>query len=269
MIKLKITEVDKETKKSKKDYILPIASAGIGLGLTCFLMHTGVIDYNNLASLDGIENAIRNITIDNPTFREAPRILAEAIDKVGIQGFILAEKSLSLAGKVIKPIKDSEKFKNSKINHTIQKIKKFGGKNEIEEGEEKTSKAFVGLAKGALGIGAKAFLIATNRMDYSGVFNWDKLPHKLAVIADAAKNIDMNKAIIGIDAIKSVGSFVKGRIEEKKEGNIPLINFKAILHNIGEQMKNTGKFPTTRTLQSIGREMVTPSLEMEANKGGR
>ena len=73
----------------------------------------------------------------------------------------------------------------------------------------------------------------------------------------------------GIYDIKSVRRFVKGRIEEKKEGNIPLINFKAILHNIGEQMKNTGKFPTTRTLQSIGREMVTPSLEMEANKGGR
>lgn len=47
VIILKITEVDKETKKSKKDYILPIASAGIGLGLTCFLMQTGVVIYNN------------------------------------------------------------------------------------------------------------------------------------------------------------------------------------------------------------------------------
>ena len=82
----------------------------------------------------------------------------------------------------------------------------------------------------------------------------------------------MNKVLIGIDAVKSVGSFVKGRSEEKKEGNIPLINFKGILHNIGESMKNTAKFPTTRTLQSIGRKMETPGFEMgEAarNKGER
>lgn len=36
--KMKIKEIDKETKKSKMKHILPIASAGIGLGVTCYLM---------------------------------------------------------------------------------------------------------------------------------------------------------------------------------------------------------------------------------------
>ena len=61
MIKLKITEVDKETKKSKKDYILPIASAGIGLGLTCFLMHTGVVNYNNFIDFSILDKIINEI----------------------------------------------------------------------------------------------------------------------------------------------------------------------------------------------------------------
>lgn len=280
VINLKITEVDKETKKSKRDYILPIASAGIGLGLTCFLIKTGVVNYNNLIDLDTVGKAINNI----PVLNSLPRyinmltktpMIKDVLDTVGFQEIILASKSLELAKEVAKPIKDSEKFKNSRIHHTIQKIEKISGKEEKQTEEDdkyKTSKAGLNLAKSALGIGAKVFLIATHQIDYNAVFDFSKLPHKFAVIADAAKNIDMNKVLVGIDTVKSVGSFVKGRIAEKKEGNVPLINFKGILHNIGESMKNTVKFPTTKTLQSIGKEMETPSLSMEAfasDKGER
>lgn len=278
VINLKITEVDKETKKSKKEYILPIASAGIGLGLTCFLMKTGVVNYNNFIDLDTVGKAIDNIPVFNllPGYTDMVMKMTKGVlDTVGLQGIILASKSLNLAKEVIQPIKDSERFKNSKIHHVIQNVKKMDGKAEKETEQDdkyKSSKAFLNLAKNALGIGARTFLIMTHQIDYNAVFDFSKLPHKFAKIADAAKNIDMNKVLIGIDAVKSVGSFAKERIAEKKEGNIPLINFKGILHNIGESMKNTSKFPTIRTLQSIGREMETPSLEMEAparNKGER
>ena len=278
VIILKITEVDKETKKSKKDYILPIASAGIGLGLTCFLMQTGVVNYNNFIDLDTVGKAIDNIPVLNslPGYTDMVlKITKGVLDTVGLQGIILASKSLNLAKEVIQPIKDSEKFKNSKIHHVIQNVKKMGGKEEKETEQDdkyKSSKAFLNLAKNALGIGARTFLIATHQIDYNAVFDFSKLPHKFAKIADVAKNIDMNKVLIGIDTVKSVGSFVKGRISEKKEGNIPLVNFKGILHNIGESMKNTAKFPTIKTLQSIGKEMEAPSIEMEAsarNKGER
>lgn len=271
VIDLKITEVDKGTKKSKKDYILPIASSGIGLGLTCFLMKTGVVDYNNIINLDIVGKAIDNIPVLNtlPGYTDMVMKMAKGVlDTVGIQGIILASKSLNLAKEVVQPIKDSEKFKNSKIYHSIQKIEKMGGKGEKETDQEdkyKSSKAFINLAKSALGIGARTFLIATHQIDYNAVFDFSKLPHKFLAIADVAKNIDMNKVFIGIDAVKSFGSFVKGRIAEKKEGKIPLINFKGILHNIGESIKNTAKFPTTKTLKSIGREMATPSLQTEAS----
>ena len=276
VIDLKITEVNKETKKSKKEYILPIASAGIGLGLTCFLMQTGVVNYNNFIDLDTVGKAIDNIPVLNslPGYTDMVLKMTKGVlDTVGLQGIILASKSLNLAKEVVQPIKDSEKFKNSKIHHVIQNVKKMGGKEETEteteqDDKNKSSKAFLNLAKSALGIGARTFLIATHQIDYNAVFDFSKLPHKFAKIADVAKNIDMNKVLIGIDAVKSVGSFVKGRSEEKKEGNIPLINFKGILHNIGESMKNTAKFPTTRTLKSIGREMEAPSHEME-NNGAR
>lgn len=269
VMNLKITGVDKETKKSKKDYILPIASAGIGLGLTCFLMKTGVISYNNFIDIDTVEKALNNIPGLNtfPGYTDMVIKIAKGVlDTIGLQGVILASKSLNLAKEIIQPIKDSEKYKSSKMHHTIKKVEKMCGKKEKTESKNKTSNAFLNLAKAGLGIGAKLFFISTHQIDYNAVFDFSKLPHKFVSIANAAKNIDMNKILIGIDTVKSVGNFVKERISEKREGNTPLINFKGILHNIGESLKNATKFPTTRTLQNIGREMQSPIFEIEPSE---
>lgn len=125
--KMKIKEIDKETKKSKMKHILPIASAGIGLGVTCYLMQTGVLNYDNLISFNTVESTLKGIPVISnlPVIEQgidmSLKLAKGIIDTVGIQGIILAEKSLKLATEVIKPIKDSEKFQNSKIYHKIKK----------------------------------------------------------------------------------------------------------------------------------------------------
>lgn len=268
--KMKIKEIDKETKKSKMKHILPIASAGIGLGVTCYLMQTGVLNYDNLISFNTVESTLKGIPVISnlPVIEQridmSLKLAKGIIDTVGIQGIILAEKSLKLATEVIKPIKDSEKFQNSKIYHKIKKVEKAAGIEEkTDEGKEKpkTSQAVLNLARNALGIGAKAFLIGTHQIDYNAVFNFDKLPHKLSVIADVAKDVDLNKVLIGIDSIKSVKDFAKERIAEKKQGDIPLINFKEILHNVSESIKSKGQFPRMMLIKNVGKEMSVPKLE--------
>ena len=242
--KMKIKEIDKETKKSKMKHILPIASAGIGLGVTCYLMQTGVLNYDNLISFNTVESTLKGIPVISnlPVIEQgidmSLKLAKGIIDTVGIQGIILAEKSLKLATEVIKPIKDSEKFQNSKIYHKIKKVEKAAGIEEkTDEGKEKpkTSQAVLNLARNALGIGAKAFLIGTHQIDY--------------------------KVLIGIDSIKSVKDFAKERIAEKKQGDIPLINFKEILHNVSESIKSKGQFPRMMLIKNVGKEMSVPKLE--------
>lgn len=258
---MKIKEVDKESKNTKAKHILPIASAGLGLGLTCFFMQIGVINYDNLVNFEAAEDLVRNIpVIGNLPFVDMEMNIVEGVIKnIGVQGIVLAGQSLKLAGAIAKPIKESDRVKNSKIYYKIKKIEKAVGiEDKSEEGEKqkpKTSKAVINLAKNALGIGAKIFLIATQQIDLNAVFDFSKLPHKLSTIAEVAKNVDMNKVLIGIDSVKSIGSFIKERRAEKKQGNIPLLNFKEILHMIGKSMQDKGKFPTIMSLKDTGKEM--------------
>ena len=93
--KMKIKEIDKETKKSKMKHILPIASAGIGLGVTCYLMQTGVLNYDNLISFNTVESTLKGIPVISnlPVIEQgidmSLKLAKGIIDTVGIQGIIL------------------------------------------------------------------------------------------------------------------------------------------------------------------------------------
>ena len=110
------------------------------------------------------------------------------------------------------------------------------------------------------------FLIATNRIDYNAMLDFNNLPHKFAKIADYAKNIDMNKVAIGIESIKKIGDFIKTRKEEKVQNNLQGVNFKTILHKTGEKMKKS-KFPTLTKLKNIDKQMQISNLEITQDNG--
>lgn len=278
VISLKITEVDKETKKSKKDYILPIAMAGLGFGATCLLMKTGVINYNNLLDMNSVNDVIETVqqNINNiPTSRILKslanfpfEVIKGTINTLGIQGLMVIQKSYGLVKEVAKPIKDSEKFQNSKFHHIIKKIEKMGKVNtkKSNEGAHVLPESLKKLAKNSLSIGGMVFLIATNRIDYNAMLDFNNLPHKFAKIADYAKNIDMNKVAIGIESIKKIGDFIKTRKEEKVQNNLQGVNFKTILHKTGEKMKKS-EFPTLTKLKNIDKQMQISNLEITHDNG--
>ena len=122
------------------------------------------------------------------------------------------------------------------------------------------------LAKNSLSIGGMVFLIATNRIDYNAMLDFNNLPHKFAKIADYAKNIDMNKVAIGIESIKKIGDFIKTRKEEKVQNNLQGVNFKTILHKTGEKMKKS-EFPTLTKLKNIDKQMQISNLEITHDNG--
>lgn len=115
--KMKIKEIDKETKKSKMKHILPIASAGIGLGVTCYLMQTGVLNYDNLISFNTVESTLKGIPVISnlPVIEQgidmSLKLAKGIIDTVGIQGIILAEKWIDIGsgrGGIINPLQIKE-----------------------------------------------------------------------------------------------------------------------------------------------------------------
>lgn len=65
MINLKITRIDKNNQKEGIKHILPIVQSGLALGLTVYLMRTGVLDYNKLVDMDNIKNMVSSIPMIN------------------------------------------------------------------------------------------------------------------------------------------------------------------------------------------------------------
>ena len=243
---MKIKNIDKETKNDKKKYLLPIAKAGLSLGLTVALIKTGAIDYDAMLNWDNVSDVLNNLNIDKlpgVDINFICNLVKAGVTTFGMNTIIVASKGLNFTKEVIKPIVESDKVQN---NSTVLKIKEvFKGKS--KEKEPKKPKALVNLAKSGLSLGFKAYMIASGQIDYNSVYDFTKLPHKFAQIAKFAQSIDLNKLKMGMDALKIVPEFLSERKQEKKEGMslIPKISFKDIFSKISRQ------FPISTTVTDL------------------
>lgn len=236
---MKITSIDKNNSKEKMKYIAPIVQSGVALGLTVYLIRTGVLNYNNLVNMDQVKNMVNNIPMPNfPLIGKSPAELSvglveEIVDTIGIQGIMLANKSFNLAKDISKPILENDKVKNNPVVCKIKEITK-GKQNKDKEDGPKLSSPFLNLIRGGLSIGAKAYLMATNQIDYNLTYHLEKLPHKLHVISDFLKDVDLNKLKIGIESLKTIKDFA---IESKREDIVktPKMNFEGIIKKISRE----------------------------------
>lgn len=243
---MKIKNIDKETKNTQKKYLWPIAKAALGLGLTTVLIKTGAIDYDAMLNWENVSDVFNNMNIgDLPglDINTIYSLVKTGITTFGMNTIMIASKGLNLAKEVLKPIVENEKVQN---NPTILKIKEvFKGKN--KDKDPKKPKALVNLAKSGLSLGFKAYMIASGQIDYNSVYDFTKLPHKFAKIAQIAENIDLNKLKLGIETLKILPKFIAERKQEKKEG-VPLISkisFKDIFAKISKE------FPTSTRVTDL------------------
>lgn len=230
---MKIKNIDRETKNSKKKYLVPIAKAALGLGITTVLIKTGMKDYDAMLNWESLSDMINNISIDNPLgldINTAYNLVKTVVTTFGMNTIMIASKGLNFTKEVIKPIVESERVQN---NPTVLKIKEvLKGKN--KKNNEKQPKALVNLAKSSLALGFKAYLILTGQIDYNSVYDLTQLPHKFVNIARIAENIDLNKLKMGMETLKILPKFVSERKQEKKDGAslIPKLTFKDIFTKI-------------------------------------
>lgn len=275
---MKIINIDKKQKESKMKYILPIVKSGVALGLTCYLVQTGVLEYNNLVNLDNMREVFNNVPLINSTFLlgKSPvdisvGLTEQVINTIGIQGIVLASKSFNFAKSLSTPILQNDKVKNSTTVHKIKSVLKGKDYEKKEQEKEnktrKSPKALKGLIRKGLSIGAMAYLIATHQIDYNMVYNKcsEVLPHK---ISDMINHIDFNKIKLGVSSLSGIKSFLMQRHIEKEEG-LPLvqsINFKGIIKKISKE----NVLPTFSSFKSTEETFLSLSncetLENEQNE---
>lgn len=250
---IKTEKLNNDNNFKKLKYIVPIVQSGVGLGLTCFLVSTGVINYENLINFDIIKdsfnNPMYNFLFNN--FINPVELVEKIINTVGMTGIVLSLKSFGFGKKLSKPFIESDNFKK---NPTVYKIKKIFKKQENKETDNKTSsKALRKLMKTGLGIAFKVFLICTNNINYNEIFNWDNLPHKLSSIAEVSKKLDFNIIKPLLSSLGATSLFFIERKDEKKEG-IPLsINFKEL---ITKKINKILKFFSLSDLKNVNEELV-------------
>lgn len=244
---MKIKNIDKETKNNKNKYLIPIAKAGLSLGLTTALITSGVIDYDSLLNWESVSDMVNNMnmgSLPGLDINTIYNLVKTGITTLGLNTIIIATKGFNLTKEVLKPIAENEKVKN---NPTVLKIKEiFKGKNHDDK-EPKKPKALVNLAQNALSLGFKAYMIASGQIDYNSVYDFTNLPHKFAKIAQIAENIDLNKLKIGIESLKILPEFISERKQEKEDGMplIPKITFKDIFEKISKE------FPTSTRVADL------------------
>lgn len=227
-----IKNVDKEQKKSKLKTILPIASSGLALGLTAYLMQQGVIQYDDVLNLgNGNLDKITQICQNLPFLRNFdPNTIAKTISgdasKVGITAYALYPKIVSLGTSIVKPIIESDKVQNSKLFKKIKKVNK-----DLENDPNLIYKPKIAgidsrphpIRKG-LELGASAFLIANNILNFNNVYDFSNLPHKFANIAEIASKIDFNKLVLGSKGVGVIREII-GKVKEKRNNRENIAEF--------------------------------------------
>lgn len=262
---MKIKNIDKETKNTKMKYLLPIAKAGLSLGLTAALINTGIVDYDAMLNWEKMSDIVNNMN-----FMKLPGVdiniiyglLKTGVTTFGMNTLIVAGKGLTLTKEVIKPIVENEKVQN---NPTVLKIKEvFKGKNkDNDNNSKKQPKALVNLAQGGLALGFKTYMIATGQIDYNSAYDLTKLPHKFVGIAQVAEKMDLNKVKIGMEALKIAPKFISERKQEKEEGIpiIPKITFKDILSKISKEFPTSTKLTDLAYATNMDTKLQTNQIE--------
>ena len=273
MKNLKITRIDKNNQKKGIKHILPIVQSGLALGLSVYLMRTGVLDYNKLVDMDNIKNMVSSIPMINlPLIGKSPAevsiaLVEKMVDTIGIQGIMLASKSFNFARDISKPILENDKIKSNPMVCKIKEVIK-GKQNKDKEDKSNIKSPFSHLIRGGLSIGARAYLIATNQIDYNSIYNLEKLPHKLHVISDFLKDVDLNKLKIGMLSLKTIKDFaIQKHINDTVE--MPKVEFEGIIKKISSeksipnysQLKNTEKTIMSYKNKEQSQERVADTKE--------
>ena len=261
---MKIKNINKETKNTKKKFLLPIAKAGLSLGLTTALIKTGMIDYDAMLNWENVSDILNNMNMGNLPGVDINTIfdlVKTAVTTFGMNTIMIASKGLIFTKEVIKPLLENEKVKT---NPTVLKIKEiFKGKN--KEKEDKKPKALGNLAKNGLSLGFKVYMIASGQIDYNSVYDFTKLPHKFAQIAQIAENIDLNKVKIGMKTLKILPEFISERKEEKQEGMplIPPISFKDIFAKTSKEFPLSANVTDLTCVESMTQNQSKPIIREE------
>ena len=293
---MKIKSIDKEKRKENLKKILPIVTSGLALGISAFLVHKGVLQYNNIVDLGngnldkiiGMAPFLKNI--DTKAVMDA---LSSQAGKLGSNAYVLLPKAFTFGLNIAKPIIESDKVQNSKI------VKKIKGINKNIENDPMLiinpklldNEHPRPIAKG-LALGTKAFLMANSIIDYNNIFDFSNLPHKFAAIAEMASKIDLNKIVLGAggvgvikDIIRKVqerrdsrdtAEVVKDFIEDKEEENDKIetkakeprsLKSKVTFKGIVKKIFNEKGLPSLFTLSETEKQFLTRTkVEMIGNK---
>lgn len=293
---MKIKSIDKEKRKEILKKILPIATSGLALGISAFLIHKGVLHYNNIVDLEngnldkfiGMTPILKNI--DTKAIMD---VLSSQIGKLGANTYILLPKAFAFGRNIAKPIIESDKVQNSKI------VKKIKGINKNIENDPMLiikpklldNERPQPIKKG-LELGAKAFLVASNIIDYNNIFDFSNLPHKFATIAEIASKIDLNKIALGAksvgvikdiirivqerrdnrDTAEAVKDFIEDKEEEtdkteSKEQKPRELKSKVTFKGIIKKIFNEKGLPSLFTLSEMEKRFLTRTkVEMIGNK---
>lgn len=132
-LELKIVSMDKEFKKEKSNVITKAIYNGMFVALMSYLVLTSesqISDFETTNLIDSAQNLADNLTTafqNIPTFEIATVILSKGIEginyiieKVGIMGYVLANRSINL---VLGTVKNS--IKVNKIKREIDELKKI------------------------------------------------------------------------------------------------------------------------------------------------
>lgn len=236
---MKITSVDTQTKKENFKKIVSIATSGLGLGVTYYLIKNGILNYGQVLDLnkfDSVTTAMQNMT---PIMKVPVSLVSSAIKNIGLDKMVLLIKSGELFGKIGQAVLESDKLKD---NRHVKKIKDVLKLNK-EDGEEKRySGALRGLVSSGLSIGARAFLMANGVVDYN-TMDFSKVPHRFVSVLEHAKELDLNRVSIAFSTLKAGGRFALDRSIEK-DNNVPLkFGMSDVLRDISKNIKSGPQIP--------------------------
>ena len=236
---MKITSIDTQTKKENFKKIVSIATSGLGLGVTYYLIKNGILNYGQVLDLnkfDSVTTAMQNMA---PIMKVPVSLVTSAIKTIGLDRMVLLMKSGELFGKIGQAVLESDKLKE---NRHVKKIKDVLKLNK-EDGEEKRySGALRGLVSSGLSIGARAFLMANGVLDYN-TMDFSKVPHRFVSVLEHAKELDLNRVSIAFSTLKAGGRFVLDRSIEK-DNNVPLkFGMSDVLRDISKNIKSGPQIP--------------------------
>jgi len=236
---MKITSVDTQTKKENFKKIVSIATSGLGLGVTYYLIKNGILNYGQVLDANKFNEVATAMQSMAPIMKVPVSLTKAAMENIGIDKMVLMIKSGELLGAIGKAALDSEKLKE---NVHVKKIKQVLKLDKDNNEEKKYSGALRNAISSGLTIGTRAFLMANGVIDYN-TMDFSKVPHRFVSILEKVKDFDLNKVSIAFSTLKTGGRFALNRSIER-DNNVPLkFGMSDILRDISKNIKSGPQIP--------------------------